>query len=505
MNRDEIPRFNLSRFFIIKYSIAILVLAVAISLIFFQIGKAHLIRTGERYSISIAEHLNYEIHHHLFIPPSKTLDTFNWDDPRGIEELDKVVKPHLGHLNLVKINIFDLEGRIVYSTNPRLMGLFTKDNPKLESALRGVPISSLELAGKMPDIEDDTHSEDLLETYIPFRAVKRVSSVEGEVIGAFEIYQDVSALYAQILRFRNAVFGASFIIMGTAFFVLILIVRRADRILNSERQVREELEREQLIHSEKLAATGEMAAVIAHEIRNSLTSVKMILQLQSESEKSDSDRRRVSVALSSIYRMEAVVNDLLKFASPSPMRFRLHDLNQVVKESIAFSRHQFDRRGIRLITELGSNLSETTFDFEHLKEALINIILNASQAVSEDGEIRIRTEVIEMPRALTDPFYIGSQNPLGRAPAQEGDGSAVTLGRGTFAEKVEIADNGCGIPQENLRRIFDPFYTTKVNGTGLGLPMAKRIINEHGGVILVDSRPDEGSIFTVLLPLRNEV
>ena len=262
---------------------------------------------------------------------------------------------------------------------------------------------------------------------------------------------------------------------------------------------------EHLIHSEKLMATGEMAAIIAHGFRNSLTSIKMILQLQQESKRLGSgNRKSVGVALDSIHRMETVVQELLNFARPSPMEFRPADLNVLVEESLALVGPRFGGHGVALSRKLGVHIPPLSVDVPHMREAVVNILLNALQALearqsrTPKGRVSVVTKRILLPRMLRDlrtPGGAGEEG--GAAPA----GREIVLRKGASCASVSIADNGPGIDRPMLGRIFDPFFTTKTNGTGLGLPMVKRTVNAHGGIVTVRSAKGRGATFEILLPL----
>ena len=265
---------------------------------------------------------------------------------------------------------------------------------------------------------------------------------------------------------------------------------------------------EHLIHSEKLMATGEMAAIIAHGFRNSLTSIKMILQLQQESKRLGSENRKsVGVALDSIHRMETVVQELLNFARPSPMEFRTTDLNGLVREGLTLVRPRFGQHGIALSRSLDPHIPPMTLDASHLREALVNILLNALQAVEgkssgvRKGKITLVTKRVLLPRTLRDLHSPADANGGEAVPA---GGREIVLRKGLACASVSIEDNGAGMDRALLGRIFDPFFTTKTNGTGLGLPMVKRTVNAHGGIVTVKSIKGKGATFEILLPLRIE-
>ncbi len=258
---------------------------------------------------------------------------------------------------------------------------------------------------------------------------------------------------------------------------------------------------EHLIHSEKLMATGEMAAIIAHGFRNSLTSIKMILQLQQESKRlGPGNRRSVRVALDSIQRMETVVQELLNFARPSPMEFSPVDLNALVEESLLLITPRLREHGVALSRRLDPLIPPMTLDSAHVREAVVNVLLNALQAVegrtrkSPKGRITVLTKHLHLSKTLRDL----------RSPAGDGGAAApggeILLPKGCACALLSVTDNGAGMDRAILRRIFDPFFTTKTNGTGLGLPMVKRTVNAHGGIVTVKSTKGKGTTFEILLP-----
>ncbi len=287
----------------------------------------------------------------------------------------------------------------------------------------------------------------------------------------------------------------------------------------------------QLIRSEKLATTGEMAAVIAHELRNSLTSLKMILQMFYEADRlNNDDRESLGVSLDSIHRMEQVVNDLLQFARPRRIRKEQAQVNDVVKASIDMAKHELDRKGIKTMLHLDESLPPISVDSKFLEEALVNLILNGIQAVDGKGHIELRTSLFRLTEPRTDTFIQNrwetenNQDPNSTedfSPSKlltqtlpdtpyhsepeilQQQSVKLQLGAGMKVIRIEISDNGKGIPESMKKRIFDPFYTTKLNGTGLGLSLVKRIVNEHKGIIDFISKPGEGTKFVILIPVND--
>lgn len=256
---------------------------------------------------------------------------------------------------------------------------------------------------------------------------------------------------------------------------------------------------EHLLQTERLAATGEMSAVIAHEIRNSLTSVKMILQLQQEKNKNNESARPLEVASQSVYRMEEVINNLLLFARPTPFEFQSLNINRIIEESAQFVEPEFDKRNIVLSMALDPAIIDIQLDANHIREAIINILLNASQAIEQQGKILIQSKLIRLSRRMEDFAYTNQKNPGIYLVAPK-----MILTKGEEVVIIEIKDSGPGIPQKNLSNIFNPFFTTKLNGTGLGLATVKRTVNQHGGIIRVQSKLNKGTGFQIIIPVRRQ-
>lgn len=253
---------------------------------------------------------------------------------------------------------------------------------------------------------------------------------------------------------------------------------------------------EHLIKLEKLITIGETTALIAHEFRNSLTSVKMLIQLQKEAGGSNENIESLNQSLNSIYRMEKIVNDLLRFTRSANPELIFGNLNNAVDEALQFIQPQFRKKNITLKKMFNESIPMIKIDSGLFKEAITNLILNSVQAVPNEGEIFISTDIITQSKQINDFAYVAGVN-----PAKETEQFKITLRKGSKVIKVKIKDNGGGIPVQNLSKIFDPFFTTKSGGSGLGLAMVKRTINQHGGVIQVESSQERGTQFTIILPL----
>jgi signal transduction histidine kinase len=226
-----------------------------------------------------------------------------------------------------------------------------------------------------------------------------------------------------------------------------------------------------LVQAAKLAAVGEMAAGIAHELNNPLTSVTGFVELALDSLSEDNQvRQDLEIVMREAMRARDVVRRLLDFARQGESTRARASLNEVIEDVVALSRHLIHTSGVDLKLELEASLPWVLVDPNQMKQVLLNLVHNALQAMPSGGEMRILSH------------------------------SAFRAGRDWIV--ISVCDTGVGIPQTEQARIFEPFYTTKGDqgGTGLGLSVTYGIITDHGGLIEVQSEPGAGSKFTVWLP-----
>jgi two-component system, NtrC family, sensor histidine kinase HydH len=225
---------------------------------------------------------------------------------------------------------------------------------------------------------------------------------------------------------------------------------------------------------DRLAALGEMAAGLAHEIRNPLGAIKGAAQCLDPRERVGEDGEFLEVIVEEVNRLNGVVTEFLDYARPLKQSFGKVDIHEVVTRTIRLIQNEIPPR-LELSVELGEAVPAVEGDPEQLKQVLINLVQNAIQAMgTRSGHIRVKA----------------------RGPERFPD----LRGGAEFVE-IEVADDGPGIPAEQQPHIFVPFYTTKQKGTGLGLAICQRIVKNHGGSVSVQSRVGEGSNFVIRLPV----
>jgi len=226
-----------------------------------------------------------------------------------------------------------------------------------------------------------------------------------------------------------------------------------------------------LLQREKLAALGEMAANVAHEIRNPLVSIGAFTRrLYKDLDNGLYEKRYAEAIIREVDRLEGILNDVLSFSKASKVVFEKFDLNRIIEETLLEMEDELKSRGIEVQKHLDGNLPEIPCDSQQMKQVFINLFSNSRDAMEGGGRLTVRA-------------FSLSQD-----------------GRDHIG--IEIGDTGGGIPSEVVHNIFNPFFTTKGWGTGLGLAICHRIVDGHRGVIEVDNEPGRGVTFTVKLPVE---
>ena len=231
---------------------------------------------------------------------------------------------------------------------------------------------------------------------------------------------------------------------------------------------------EETIHTERLNALTLLAAGVAHELGNPLNSLHIHLQLMERRLRKVPDSQRkeltkiVDVAKEEIARLDAIIRQFLGAIRPTQLDCRMENLNQLVQESIRFLEAEIADRNIIVESELRSDIPLLELDRTQMKQVFFNVIKNAFQAMKSGGVLRVRTDVDDR-----------------------------------FAS-VTFTDSGGGIPEEEMSKIFEPYFTTKAGGSGLGLLIVRRIIREHGGEMELLNSPGTGLSLTMKLPLTSQ-
>ena len=235
------------------------------------------------------------------------------------------------------------------------------------------------------------------------------------------------------------------------------------RDLGEVRRLQDEIRRK-----EKLAAIGGLAAGVAHEIRNPLSSIKGIASYFKNKFDDDSDDKEAAgVMIQEVDRLNRVISELLEFARPTQLNLKSTDVNDLLEHSVRLIQQEAAAKGIRIKLNLSQQRLAAKIDSDRFSQCLLNLYLNALQAMDNGGRLTIENSITE--GSLT---------------------------------KIEVKDTGSGIKSEDLNKIFNPYFTTKTKGTGLGLAIVHKIIEAHKGQVKVRSVSGQGTAFTIVIPSK---
>jgi len=237
--------------------------------------------------------------------------------------------------------------------------------------------------------------------------------------------------------------------------------------LDQNRRELDELHKREMARAEHLATLGELAAGLAHEIRNPLAGIAGVVDVMGKELPPQSSSRAVLGEVQrEVFHIQAILNDLLSYARPRPPDFHPADLNTTIEQAILISRQQVLTKPIKIEFEANNTLPKVLHDPALIQQVVLNLLLNGIQAIAGSGQIRVSLE-------------------------REGEQAV-----------IRVADTGRGISAEALPKIFKPFFTTRSEGTGLGLSLAKGIVQSHGGNIEASSTLGKGSQFKIWLPIE---
>ncbi len=220
-----------------------------------------------------------------------------------------------------------------------------------------------------------------------------------------------------------------------------------------------------LRRSERLAALGKMAAGVAHELRNPLSSIKgLALVLQSRFTGENQDRETATILVQEVERLNRSISELLDYARPQTLQKIELDLHNLLNKALSLLSIDAEASAVKIATDFQEKLPTLQADADKMNQVFLNLFLNAIQAMESGGTLSVSTITTER------------------------------------SVKIMIADTGCGIETQDLGRIFDPYFTTKPEGTGLGMAMSSKIVEEHGGSITLTSEINQGTLVVVEIP-----
>ncbi len=463
----EERRFRLVKFFAYTSFIVLIIFSFPFSVVTSQNAKDILMKSYENYALMIGENLCHQVFQNFNVPIARRFGKISLRQEQQSEMMDRVVRNTVHGFKIDLVNIYDIEQDVIaYSTDPGLIGKKERGNLGYKKAVGGEHSSGLISSGNYLwglGIEK-LGGEKKLRTYIPYRGMNPYTGKKSEILGVFELTQDLTLEYRSVVKFQYLIFGLSSLIMALIFVALLLIVRKAEGII--EERAREQLALEaQLNQAERLATLGQMIAGVSHEIRNPLGIIRSTAELLAGMGNPDETQKKLSnVIIDASSRLNNIVTEFLDFARPQSPNYQDCYLEEIIKKNIEFLRPELDKEKIAVHDRIQGGSFKLEADPHLLYRAFLNIFLNAIQSMNNGGDISISV-------AHENNHYL-----------------------------IEIEDTGGGISDDTLSKVFNPFFSTKDKGSGLGLPIVRNIVEAHNGAIWVKSEPGAGTKVIIKLP-----
>jgi two-component system sensor histidine kinase HydH len=463
---ERIKPFRLVKYFTFTGLIVIFLMTIILSVLNTHWVKTMQRKKSEDYAHVMIENLNHQVFLQFIIPVVMMTGKIQLSKKEQFERMDNVVRSTMHSFKVETVNIYSMDNKISYSFDQIMIGRKNYGGTGYLQARMGKWNSKLAQRGNFLQILLGFPKEVKLITFAPLRQESRVGKISGRVLGVVEIVQDLSEDYKAILRIQILVVITCTVLMGALFVVLVFVVKRGEDIIQKRAMERLRL-KERLAHAERLSSMGEMAAGISHEIRNPLGIIRSSAELlKKKAAKIDSENTIPDIIVEEASRLNNIITDFINYAKPKSPTIAACRVEEVIEKNITFLEVQIKEQGYVIKKNYQNSLPEIMADSNLLYQSFLNIFINAMQAMPDGGRILVE---------------VSSSNHL------------VT---------VHIDDEGQGIPNANLEKIWDPFFTTKEKGTGLGLGIVKNIVESHGGSIQIMNRPVRGARVTIELPVK---
>ncbi len=452
------------------FTIASLIVMLAAT-VFIAALNAHWVRNlllekSKEYNSLLVENLNHQIFLRFAAPVAFKYGEIKLREPEQSRLLDAVITSTLHSFHVEMVNIYGTDNIIGYSFDKEQVGREDAGGVMYEQAMQKETTSKLIQKGSFLELLFWFPEETKIVTFAPLVQEMQLSRhEEKEVIGVIEIVRDISHDYQQVFRLQGMIVASCAGVMGLLFIVLRFVVKHGETIIEERAEERLRLE-EKLRKAAHLSAIGEMTAGVSHEIRNPLGIIKSSAQLMKKKmHKLEVHSTIPDIIIEESQRLNNIITDFLDFARPRQADLRPCDINDIINKNLSFLETQIQDQEIIIHKAFHDHLPGISADPDMLYQAFLNILLNCFQSVGKNGAITIVTDYDA---------------------------------RRVF---ISFADNGPGIDEDTLEKIWTPFFTTKDTGTGLGLGIVKNIIEAHNGTIRISNGKPTGAVVDIALPI----
>lgn len=463
---ERIKPFRLVKYFTFTGLVVIFLVTVILSVLNTHWVRAIQRKNSEDYAQVLIENLNHQIFLQVILPVGIRYGEIKLSNRNVFERMDNVVRSTMHSFRVEALNIYTPNNVISYSFDRDIIGRKNFGGTGFEQAKSGESTSKLTQRGNFFQIMLGFPKEIRLVTFAPLLWEDPIGRKTDKLVGIIEIVQDLSAEYKSPFQVQILFILICTILMGSLFVVLVFVVKRGEGIIEKRALERLRL-KERLSQAERLSALGEMAAGISHEIRNPLGIIRSSAELLKKKVTAIDPANSIpDIIIEESTRLNGIITDFINFARPRSPNLRPCRIEDVLEKNITYLNTQIQETDCSIEKRYANSLPEIMADTDMLYQSFLNLLINAMQSMPSGGSIGIDIQ---------------------------NDEKMVT---------IHIDDEGEGIPEKLLEKIWDPFFTTKKKGTGLGLGIVKNIIESHGGSILIANREEKGTRVTVELPVR---
>jgi two-component system, NtrC family, sensor histidine kinase HydH len=374
--------------------------------------------------------------------------------------------------DIMQFNVYNPQGVALWAAiDKQRVGRSFADNQKLQEAIQGEVVADLSSLSQAENIAGRDSPQKVVEVYIPI-----YSEVNRELLGVMEIYKRADAIDRDIRDARIVVLLGALGGGLLLYLSLFAIVRQAARKIKEQQENLLKVQSD-LVSSQRMAAVGEIAAAVAHGIGNPLSSIRAAAQVAkldcNECEGPDLKQKTLTTLdeiIQQVDRVQKRMRGLLNFAKPMEPHPTAVEINSLLADIVDVLRPRFAEAGVQPQLDLEPNLPKLQLDTNHVEQIFMGVVTNALEATPKGGRVTIRTSILKS------------------------NGSAKSI-------IVSIEDTGEGIPVDSRERVFEPFFSTKPDGTGIGLPLAKKFVERNKGKITISEGSSGGARFDVIFPV----
>jgi len=466
---EKVKPFRLVKYFTFTSLIVIFLGTMVLCFLNIHWARTLQFKKSGDYALLLTENLNHQIYTQFQIPVYYIFGKIQLRNKKQFELMDRIVRSTLHSFRIDMVNLYDVKDNVIsYSFDPELVGKRDMGGEEYRNAVEGKPVTKLVQNGNFWELLLGFPKEIKVITFAPLREARPLTRISGKVLGVVEIVQDLSEDNQNIFSFQIRIILTCAVVMGILLIILIFVVKRGEGIIHRRTLERMQL-REQLNRAERLSSLGEMVAGISHEIRNPLGIIRSSAELLKKKMIQCGQPSQIAdVIVEEAGRLNNIITDFLTYAKPRPLNRIPCRVEEVIEKNITFLSPQIRESGYQITVQHENELPEIMADPDMLYQAFLNILINAMQAMPAGGEIQIVLSAA--PETLT----------------------------------VTFKDKGQGIPEHILEKIWNPFFTTKDTGTGLGLGIVKNITEAHSGSIRIENRPIYGAQVIIDLPVNAE-